>query len=96
MCLCVTACVVRLCILKTWSDFAGYGFNLHADRNSPGLQYIGKVDDNSPAQAAGLRLHDRIVHVNGDAIEGTTSIVSIASIIVIYYYYWYYYCGIVW
>jgi len=59
----------RLCHLKTWPDFAGYGFNLHADRATTG-QYIGKVDEGSPAEAAGLRMNDRIVEVNGHNVEG--------------------------
>ena len=59
----------RLCHLKMWSDFSGYGFNLHADRASPG-QYVGKVDEGSPAEAAGLRLNDCIVEVNGHPVEG--------------------------
>ena len=54
----------RLCVLGTWPDFAGYGFNLHAERAKP-AQYIGKVDAQSPAEAAGLREGDRIVAVNG-------------------------------
>lgn len=62
-------CVARLCHLKIWPDFAGYGFNLHADRATPG-QYVGKVDEDSPAEAAGLRLNDRIVQVNGHSVEG--------------------------
>jgi len=74
--------LVRLCRLRTWPDFVGYGFNLHANRTSPGLQYIGKVDANSPAQAAGLQLHDRIIEVNGDPIEGITFII----VYIIYYY----------
>jgi sodium/hydrogen exchange regulatory cofactor NHE-RF2 len=36
-----------------WADFDGYGFNLHSDKQRAG-QFIGKVDENSPAQAAGL------------------------------------------
>lgn len=40
------------------------GFNLHAERAKCG-QFIGKVDDESPAQLAGLREGDRIVEVNG-------------------------------
>jgi len=59
----------RLCHLKMWPDFAGYGFNLHADRSTPG-QYVGKVDDGSPAEAAGLRVNDRIVEVNGCSVDG--------------------------
>lgn len=54
----------RLCTIRKWADFAGYGFNLHAERGRAG-QYIGKVDDNSPAQAAGMKEGDRIVEVNG-------------------------------
>lgn len=54
----------RLCHLIKWPDFDGYGFNLHAERSNPG-QFIGKIDDDSPAQMAGLREGDRIVEVNG-------------------------------
>lgn len=61
----------RLCELKAWSDFSGYGFNLHADKGLPG-QYVGKVDPASPAEAAGLRDGDRIIEVNGINIDGET------------------------
>lgn len=54
----------RLCHLIKWPDFDGYGFNLHAERSNPG-QFVGKIDDDSPAQMAGLREGDRIVEVNG-------------------------------
>jgi len=47
-----------------WSSFQGYGFNLHAEKNIPG-QYIGTVDANSPAEAAGLKQKDKIIEVNG-------------------------------
>jgi membrane-associated protease RseP (regulator of RpoE activity) len=53
----------RLCHLIKWPDFDGYGFNLHAEKAKTG-QYIGKVDDDSPAQLAGLREGDRIIEVN--------------------------------
>lgn len=55
---------IRLCHIVKWDDFEGYGFNLHAERGKPG-QYIGKVDDGSPAEAAGLKEGDRIIEVNG-------------------------------
>lgn len=61
----------RLCELKAWSDFSGYGFNLHADKGLPG-QYVGKVDPGSPAEAAGLKDGDRIIEVNGINIDGET------------------------
>ena len=49
--------------LRKWSDFNGYGFNLHAEKGKAG-QFIGKVDPDSPAESAGLKPGDRIVEVN--------------------------------
>ncbi|KAH9519176.1 hypothetical protein Btru_074899 [Bulinus truncatus] len=69
----------RLCHLKTWSHFQGYGFNLHAERDKPG-QYIGLVDDDSPASSAGLRVNDRIIEVNGVNVEKETHTDVIARI----------------
>jgi hypothetical protein len=59
--------VPRLCHIVRWSDFQGYGFNLHAEKGKAG-QFIGKVDEGSPAEAAGLKQGDRIVAVNGVSI----------------------------
>ncbi|CAF3114660.1 unnamed protein product [Rotaria socialis] len=53
----------RLCHLRRWPDFAGYGFNLHCEKSKLG-QYIGKVDEKSPAASAGLYENDRIIEVN--------------------------------
>ncbi|CAF3459718.1 unnamed protein product [Rotaria socialis] len=53
----------RLCHLRRWPNFVGYGFNLHCEKSRPG-QYIGKVDPDSPAESAGLREYDRIIEVN--------------------------------
>jgi Na(+)/H(+) exchange regulatory cofactor NHE-RF1 len=53
----------RLCHLKKWDNFNGYGFNLHAERSKTS-QHIGKVDLNSPAESAGLKEGDRIIEVN--------------------------------
>ncbi|XP_053685163.1 Na(+)/H(+) exchange regulatory cofactor NHE-RF1 [Sabethes cyaneus] len=61
----------RLCHVIKRPDFDGYGFNLHAEKGRPG-QYIGKVDDGSPAEAAGLRQGDRIIEVNGTNITNET------------------------
>lgn len=61
----------RLCHLRRRPDFIGYGFNLHCDKNKVG-QYIGKVDPDSPADAAGLREHDRIIEVNFVCVEDET------------------------
>lgn len=57
----------RLCHLQKWPDFNGYGFNLHAEKGKAG-QYIGKVDEGSPSEAALLKQGDRIVEVNGTNI----------------------------
>lgn len=57
----------RYCHIVKWEHFDGYGFNLHAEKGKPG-QYIGKVDEGSPAEAAGLRQGDRILEVNGESI----------------------------
>uniref|UniRef100_A0AAG5DJW9 PDZ domain-containing protein n=1 Tax=Anopheles atroparvus TaxID=41427 RepID=A0AAG5DJW9_ANOAO len=61
----------RLCHVVKRPDFDGYGFNLHAEKGRPG-QYIGKVDDASPAEGAGLRQGDRIIEVNGTNITTET------------------------
>jgi len=57
----------RLCHIRKWPDFSGYGFNLHAERGKAG-QFIGTVDAQSPAEAANLRAGDRIIEVNGTNI----------------------------
>ena len=54
----------RVCHVKKWADFNGYGFNLHAEKGKAG-QFIGKVDSDSPADLAGMKEGDRIVEVNG-------------------------------
>lgn len=61
----------RLCHIKKVDNFDGYGFNLHAEKGKPG-QYIGKVDEGSPAEAAGLKQGDRILEVNGESIADKT------------------------
>lgn len=50
----------RLCHMKKGSN--GYGFNLHSEKSKPG-QFIRAVDEDSPAQRAGLRPQDKIVQV---------------------------------
>lgn len=61
----------RLCHISKRANFDGYGFNLHAEKGRPG-QYIGKVDENSPSESAGLRQGDRIIEVNGVNIGSET------------------------
>lgn len=61
----------RLCHVIKVDDFDGYGFNLHAEKGKQG-QYIGKVDDGSPAERSGLKQGDRIIEVNGVNIGNET------------------------
>ncbi|XP_074511306.1 Na(+)/H(+) exchange regulatory cofactor NHE-RF1 isoform X2 [Sebastes fasciatus] len=59
----------RLCVIQRGSN--GYGFNLHSERARPG-QYIRAVDEDSPAERAGLLPKDRIVQVNALSVDGKT------------------------
>lgn len=54
----------RSCHVTKWPEFQGYGFTLHHNK-ALGLQEIGKVDENSPAAAAGLKAQDIIIEING-------------------------------
>ena len=57
--------VPRLCHLKKWPDFDGFGFTIGTKK---GKHYI-KVDKGSPAEATGLKELDRIVEIDGINIE---------------------------
>ncbi|XP_013103919.1 Na(+)/H(+) exchange regulatory cofactor NHE-RF1 [Stomoxys calcitrans] len=67
----INKAATKLCHIVKRADFDGYGFNLHSEKSKPG-QFIGKVDANSPAEAAGLKEGDRILEVNGTAINSET------------------------
>uniref|UniRef100_A0AAQ4PUZ4 Na(+)/H(+) exchange regulatory cofactor NHE-RF1 n=1 Tax=Gasterosteus aculeatus aculeatus TaxID=481459 RepID=A0AAQ4PUZ4_GASAC len=67
----------RLCVIQRGPN--GFGFNLHSQRARPG-QYIRAVDEASPAERAGLLSQDRIVQVNGQAVEGKTHSDVVAAI----------------
>lgn len=58
----------RICHLKTWPDFSGYGFNLHVDKDSL-THFIGKVDEGSPAHLAGLKEKDILIEVNNTNVQ---------------------------
>ncbi|XP_046655327.1 Na(+)/H(+) exchange regulatory cofactor NHE-RF2-like [Daphnia pulicaria] len=61
----------RLCHVIKWNENDGFGFHLLADKKRKG-QFIGKVDAGSAAEAAGLKLSDRIVEVNGHNVVEET------------------------
>ncbi|KAM3863623.1 Na(+)/H(+) exchange regulatory cofactor NHE-RF1 [Diretmus argenteus] len=67
----------RLCVIRRGPN--GYGFNLHSERARPG-QFIRAVDEDSPAERAGLQPKDRIVQVNGVLVEGKTHSDVVATI----------------
>ncbi|XP_029311713.1 Na(+)/H(+) exchange regulatory cofactor NHE-RF1a isoform X2 [Cottoperca gobio] len=55
----------RLCHMKKGTS--GYGFNLHSEKSKPG-QFIRAVDEDSPAQRAGLKAQDKIIQVNSMSV----------------------------
>ncbi len=63
--------------MRIWPHFNGFGFNLHAEKGKQG-QFIGKVDEDSPSEAAGLRKGDRIIEVNDVSVveESHSEVVS--------------------
>ncbi|XP_069566155.1 Na(+)/H(+) exchange regulatory cofactor NHE-RF1-like [Brachyistius frenatus] len=67
----------RYCVIQRGQN--GYGFNLHSERARPG-QYIRAVDEDSPAERAGLLPQDRIVQVNNVSVEGKTHSQVVAAI----------------
>ncbi len=58
----------RKCVLSFKDDFDGYGFYLHELEEVKG-HFVGGVERGSPAQAAGLKLGDRIIEINGSAVQ---------------------------
>ena len=59
---------LRLSTIRKWPHYNGYGFNLHDEAGRPG-HFIGTVEKDSPAEAAGLRSQDQIYEVNGESIR---------------------------
>jgi len=59
---------LRLCHLKIWPSFPGYGFTMHQNQNF-NAHFVGKVESDSPSRATGLLEGDRILEVNGLNVE---------------------------
>jgi len=59
---------LRLCRLTRRSRLDDFGFSVDAERYAM-VQRVGRVVGRSPAEAAGLRVNDRIVEVNGLNVE---------------------------
>ncbi|XP_040032487.2 Na(+)/H(+) exchange regulatory cofactor NHE-RF1a isoform X2 [Gasterosteus aculeatus] len=67
----------RLCHVKKGAG--GYGFNLHSEKTKPG-QFIRAVDQDSPAQRAGVRPRDKLVQVNRMSVIGMQHSEVVAAI----------------
>uniref|UniRef100_A0A674F878 Na(+)/H(+) exchange regulatory cofactor NHE-RF n=1 Tax=Salmo trutta TaxID=8032 RepID=A0A674F878_SALTR len=67
----------RLCSLKKGAT--GYGFNLHSEKSKPG-QYVRAVDEDSPADKAGLKPQDKILQVNSVSVVGMQHSEVVAAI----------------
>ena len=65
----VAARGVRLCRLRAWDDRCGYGFYMEQVRDGRPGHFVGRVDLGSPADAAGLRVGDRVVEVDGANVD---------------------------
>ena len=63
----------RLCHLRKWADFPGYGFDLQSEKGTKGVTLL-KVDFGSPAMVTGLRSGDRIIEVNGNNVESSSHV----------------------
>ncbi|PAV68526.1 hypothetical protein WR25_02974 [Diploscapter pachys] len=58
----------RLCVIEKRLGEKEYGYNLHAEKARG--QFVGLVDNGSPADRGGLKQGDRIFAVNGQSIVG--------------------------
>jgi len=59
---------LRLCRLRMWTDYDGFGFNLETSYNPP---YIYFVEPYSPAAAGGLKILDVILAINNEDTSST-------------------------
>ncbi|KAH7952609.1 hypothetical protein HPB51_028229 [Rhipicephalus microplus] len=57
---------LRLCYLRKWPDYEGYGFSLREDEEN---FFITAVVPDSPAELGGLRNDDRLIEVNAVSVE---------------------------
>uniref|UniRef100_A0A915IC70 PDZ domain-containing protein n=1 Tax=Romanomermis culicivorax TaxID=13658 RepID=A0A915IC70_ROMCU len=57
----------RICVLKKAYPEQEYGFDLHAEKLRG--QFVGNVDEESPAGLSGLKRGDRILAVNGHPVS---------------------------
>ena len=57
---------LRLCQLRRWSNYQGFGFHLAARPSPPHLIYL--VESNSPAAVGGLKIRDVLLAINDENV----------------------------
>ena len=63
----------RMCLLRKWPNFDGFGFTVYEDLiSSTGALKVEEVARHSPAEAGGLRKNDVVIEINNENVENKT------------------------
>ena len=55
----------RLCHIKIWPDYEGFGFTVAQAKEDQSGHFITKIEPGSPAEAGGLKENDKLIEING-------------------------------
>lgn len=64
----------RLCLIRQWPGYSGYGFNLKSDKGSFGEFFLNDIQSGSPSSYVGLTEHDMVIEVNNESLENMNHI----------------------